>query len=36
MTHQPESLEGKTLLITGAARRIGAAIVRMLHAEGMN
>ena len=30
------ALTGKTLLITGAARRIGAEIVRMLHAEGMN
>jgi pteridine reductase len=30
------ALAGKTLLITGAARRIGAEIVRTLHAQGMN
>jgi len=30
------ALSGKTLLITGAARRIGAEIVRTLHAQGMN
>jgi pteridine reductase len=30
------ALSGKVLLITGAARRIGAEIVRTLHAEGMN
>jgi len=29
-------LAGKTALITGAARRIGAAVARRLHAEGMN
>jgi pteridine reductase len=29
-----ESLEGKTALVTGAARRIGAAIARRLHAAG--
>lgn len=29
-------LEGKTALVTGAARRIGAAAARRLHAEGMN
>jgi pteridine reductase len=29
-------LDGKTALITGAARRIGAAVARRLHAEGMN
>ena len=29
-------LEGKTALITGAARRIGAATARGLHAEGVN
>ena len=29
-----ESLEGKVVLVTGAARRIGAAIVTRLHANG--
>jgi pteridine reductase len=29
-------LHGKTALVTGAARRIGAAIARRLHAEGAN
>jgi len=29
-----QSLEGKVILVTGAARRIGAAIVTRLHAEG--
>lgn len=29
-------LTGKTALITGAARRVGAAVARRLHAEGMN
>ena len=29
-----ESLEGKCVLVTGAARRIGAAIVKRLHGEG--
>ncbi|CAA6805071.1 MAG: FolM Alternative dihydrofolate reductase 1 [uncultured Thiotrichaceae bacterium] len=28
------SLEGKVALVTGSARRIGAAIIRRLHAEG--
>ena len=28
-------LEGKVALITGGAHRIGAAIARMLHAQGM-
>lgn len=32
----PPSLTGKTALITGAARRVGAAIARLLHAEGAN
>ncbi len=30
------SLHGKTVLITGGARRIGAGIADILHAEGMN
>ncbi len=30
------SLEGKVILITGAARRVGAAIARRLHAAGAN
>ncbi len=30
------SLEGKVALVTGAAQRIGAATVRMLHRQGMN
>ena len=30
----PESLDGKLALVTGSARRIGAAIVRTLHADG--
>lgn len=35
MTHNPASLAGQCGLITGAAHRIGAAIARTLHAEGM-
>lgn len=31
-----KSLEGKVALVTGAARRIGAAIAEALHGEGMN
>ncbi|SEP62014.1 pteridine reductase [Ectothiorhodospira magna] len=30
------SLQGKTVFITGGARRIGASMARRLHAEGMN
>ena len=30
------TLQGKTALVTGAARRIGAAIARRLHAAGAN
>jgi len=30
----PQELQGKTALVTGAARRIGAAIARRLHASG--
>ena len=33
---KPTPLEGKTVLITGAARRVGAAIARTLHAAGAN
>ena len=36
MTKNPASLNGKCGLITGAAHRIGAAIARTLHAEGMD
>ncbi|MSQ63933.1 MAG: SDR family NAD(P)-dependent oxidoreductase, partial [Betaproteobacteria bacterium] len=32
----PEELRGKVVLVTGAARRIGAAIARRLHASGAN
>ena len=30
------SLQGKTALVTGGARRVGAAIARRLHAAGAN
>jgi short-subunit dehydrogenase len=30
------SLEGKTAVITGASRGIGAALARMLHERGVN
>ena len=33
---EPESLLGKCALITGAARRIGAAIAELLHSHGVN
>ena len=33
---KPSALSGKTALVTGAARRIGAAIAEALHAAGMN
>jgi pteridine reductase len=32
----PSSLLGKTVLVTGAARRVGAVIARTLHAAGAN
>jgi pteridine reductase len=32
----PASLSGKTVLVTGAARRVGATIARVLHAAGAN
>src|SRR5215467_41022 len=31
-----ESLSGKVVLVTGGAKRVGAAIVRRLHREGAN
>ena len=34
--HETGALTGKTALITGAARRVGAAITRKLHAAGAN
>ncbi|MCU7906646.1 MAG: pteridine reductase [Candidatus Thiodiazotropha sp. (ex Epidulcina cf. delphinae)] len=36
MTQNRVDLTGKSALITGAAHRIGAAIARVLHAEGMD
>jgi pteridine reductase len=36
LTQNPQSLSGRCGLITGAAHRIGAAIARTLHAEGMD
>ncbi|MGH8282964.1 MAG: pteridine reductase [Gammaproteobacteria bacterium] len=36
MKNDTRKLDGKTALVTGAARRIGAAVARRLHAEGMN
>jgi len=36
MPHTPEPLAGKTVLITGAAHRIGAQVARSLHAQGAN
>lgn len=33
---KPESLDGKYALVTGAARRIGAAISELLHDNGVN
>ncbi len=36
MKNNAPKLAGKTALVTGAARRIGAAVARRLHAEGMN
>jgi len=35
-TNTPGALSGKTALITGAARRVGATIARKLHAAGAN
>jgi pteridine reductase len=36
MSTNPHALTGKTALITGAARRVGAGIARALHAAGAN
>ena len=36
MTDSNSELEGKTALITGGARRIGAEIIRSLHGAGIN
>lgn len=36
MTKDNRKLDGRTALVTGAAKRLGAAIARALHAEGMN
>jgi len=36
MKNDTPKLTGKTALITGAARRIGAVVAQRLHAEGMN
>ena len=35
-TDMDESLQGKTVLVTGGAKRVGAAICRRLHAAGAN
>jgi len=34
--HQPTRLDGRSALVTGGARRIGAQLVRALHARGAN
>jgi pteridine reductase len=36
MENHNRKLAGRTALVTGAAKRLGAAIARALHAEGMN
>ena len=36
MASTDHSLKSKVALVTGGARRIGAAIVRTLHAQDMN
>lgn len=36
MEHNTGSLAGKVVLVTGAAHRVGAAIVRLVHAHGAN
>ena len=35
-SHSPTPLAGKSVLVTGAARRVGAAIARALHGAGAN
>jgi pteridine reductase len=36
MSTETQPLAGKAVLVTGGARRLGAAIARLLHAEGAN
>ncbi len=36
MVDTRDTCKGKVILVTGAARRVGATIARMLHAEGAN
>jgi lactate dehydrogenase-like 2-hydroxyacid dehydrogenase len=36
VSYMDDGLQGKVVLVTGAARRIGAAIARRLHAAGAN
>lgn len=36
MEHNTGSFAGKVVLVTGAAHRVGAAIVRLLHGQGAN
>src|SRR5215472_7287768 len=36
MQKDNRKLEGRTAIVTGAAKRLGADIARALHAEGMN
>jgi pteridine reductase len=36
MENHNRKLAGRTALVTGAAKRLGAAIARALHADGMN
>jgi len=36
LEHNTGSLAGKVVLVTGAAHRVGAAIVRLVHAHGAN
>jgi len=36
MTHDTRALQGRTVLLTGAARRIGGALAEAFHAQGAN